>query len=112
MDQTERTPSSLNVNQTLKWVFLSAGILILLVMLVIAIPYWKLARRVDRQLAAGPFLHTYSFYAESMAVAVGDQESSEELVAALRRAGMHESSADEPQTFTSTPEAVIVRTST
>src|SRR2546428_12113598 len=91
-------PSS-DTNQKLKWAFLSIGILILLAMLVAAVPYLMLARRVDRQLAAGPFLHTYSFYAAPVAIAVGDQESPQELIAALRRAGLRDSSGNEPQTF-------------
>src|SRR5439155_14056248 len=74
-------------------------------------PYWKLARRVDRQLAAGPFLHTYSFYAEPVAITIGDQESSQEMVAALRRAGLRESNGNQPQTFSATQDAVIARTS-
>lgn len=117
MDQPDRNPPSSespssDTDRILKWVFLSAGIVILVALIAIAVPYWRLAQRVDRQLAAGPFLHTYSFYAEPAAIAVGDQESAQDLVAALRRGGLRESSGDEPQTFSATEDGVIVRTST
>lgn len=104
--------SGFDVSRVLKRVFVSIGIIILIVLLAAAIPYWKLARRVDRQLAAGPFLHTYSYYAAPVAVSVGDQESSEELAGALHRAGFRAAAATDNTsgTFTLLQDALIVRT--
>ncbi|MGA2600115.1 MAG: PBP1A family penicillin-binding protein [Bryobacteraceae bacterium] len=87
-------------NRLLKWTFIATGVLMLLAIAAIAVPYFKLARWVDRQLAAGPFQHTYSFYAASAAIGPGDQESQTEVVAALRRCGLR---------FDSLADTVIVR---
>lgn len=106
----ETAPARSTANQALKWAFLSIGILMLIAIVAFAIPYWKLARRVDRQLAAGPFQHTLSYYAAPVALSTGDRESPQELVAALHRAGLRESSADQQQTFSVMQDSVIVRT--
>lgn len=111
MDQPETNPPNIDFNKALKWAFLSIGIIIITAIVALAVPYLKLARRVDRQLAAGPFVHTYSFYAAPVTIAVGDRESPPELIAALRRAGLRQTAGDQPQTFTATQDAVIVRTS-
>ncbi len=97
-----------NHNQILKWAFLATGIFMLLAIAVIAIPYFKLAHWVDRQLAAGPFQHTYSFYAAPIAIGPGDQESEADLIAALRRGGLHESRNGDPQTFDASADAVVI----
>jgi len=71
----------------------------LLAIAAIAIPYFKLAHWVDRQLAAGLFQHTYGFHAAPEAIGPGDQESKAEVVAALRRGAMP---------FDSLADAVVV----
>ena len=111
VEQPEKTGKPpIEINQIVKWMFLSVGILMLLVIVAVAIPYWKLAKRVDAQLAAGPLLHTYSFYAAPVPLSTGDQESEAELVAALRGGGLREqASGHEPQTFTAGENTVVIR---
>ncbi len=95
-----------------KWLLVCSGALLLMVIaaiVAIAVPYRRLSKIVDRQLAAGPFQHTYSFYAAPVTVAAGDAESPAELAAALRRGGFRESSRNDPQTFAISDNAVIVR---
>src|SRR5258708_30787246 len=87
------------------------GILTLIVIVVFTVAYVRLARWVDKQLAAGPFHHAYNFYAAAESIAVGDRQTLSEVVAALRRSGLREGSANEPQTFTATPNELIVRMS-
>jgi penicillin-binding protein 1B len=49
--------------------------------------YFKYARRVDKQLAAGPFLGTLNIYAAPRAMAVGDAGSAGQIAAELRQSG-------------------------
>lgn len=81
-------------------------------MATLAIPYWRLSRRVDKQLAAGPFLETYSYYAAATPLSVGDQESPSDVVAALRHAGLRDASGDQTHSFTETASSVVVHDGT
>ena len=105
-----QTPTRLN--RILKWAFISVGIAIVVCLISLAVPYWKLSKRVDQELAAGPFQHTYSFYAAPMIVEPGDGGSPSELATALRRAGLRENKEGGPQTFALNDDALVVRAAT
>ena len=100
LQQPAPVVSRIDWNRLLKWAFVATGVLMLLAIAAIGVPYFKLAHWVDRQLAAGPFQHTYSFYAASVAIGPGDQESKAEVAAALRRGGVR---------FDSLADAVVVQ---
>ena len=58
-----------------KWILPSAATFIIAVAVAIAIPYYQLSKRVDRQLAAGAFQHTFTYFAAPEMVTVGDPVS-------------------------------------
>lgn len=51
------------------------------------IPYERLARGIDQQLAAGPFVRTFSFYSSPEIISQGDHLTPDDLAAALKRCG-------------------------
>ena len=59
-------------------------IALLLVVAAVAIPYHRLARRVDRQLS-GPILNTVDYYSASELAAVGDPMSPADAASAMQR---------------------------
>jgi penicillin-binding protein 1B len=52
-----------------------------------AIPYHRLAHKVDRQLEAGPFTRTFNYYSRPEVISVGDQMDPEQLALSLKRSG-------------------------
>ena len=56
-----------------------------------AYPYWKISKRVDKQLDRGPFAGTYSFYAAPEIISPGDPVRLDQLTASLKRCGYKES---------------------
>lgn len=68
------------------WKLTLAGVVIALPLLVaaVAIPYHRLARRVDRQLS-GPFLNAVDYYSAPELVAVGDPMSPADAASAMKR---------------------------
>jgi penicillin-binding protein 1B len=54
-------------------------------MIVLGVAWHRFTRRIDTQLDAGPFAHTFNFYAVGEPIAPGDRVSEDELVSALRR---------------------------
>ncbi len=113
-EQNETTPAhprdrAIGIRRAAKWLLVCLGVLMLSGIVAIAIPYRRLSRIVDRQLAAGPFQHTYSFYAAPITIAVGDREAPADLIAALRRGGFHESTRNDPQSFTVLDNTVVVQ---
>ena len=71
-----------------RFVFFAASIAILLVLavVVLAIPYYRLARRVDRQFER-TLLNTVDYYSASEIIAPGDPMSPADLAASLKRVG-------------------------
>jgi len=67
-------------------VLTALGILLLLVTIAVAIPYHRVAQRVDRQLAR-PLLKAFDYYSAPEIVAPGDPMSFSDLEASLKRAG-------------------------
>jgi penicillin-binding protein 1B len=67
-------------------VLAAVGLVLLLITIAIAIPYRRLARRVDRQLA-NPLLKTLDYYSASEIVAPGDPITPSDFAVSLKRAG-------------------------
>ena len=102
----------LNLKKIVRWVLISAGSLLLIAIVVFGVAYIRLAKWADQQLAAGPFQHSSNYYAAPESIAAGDRESASEVAEALRRGGLRNGTANEPQTFTMAKDSLIVRTST
>src|ERR1700733_4913840 len=85
---------------------ISAVAALLLFTLVLAIPYYRLARRVDQRLA-GPLQNTVDYYAASEIVSPGDPMSTSELAAALKRAGYSFTTNNDPVTVSAEPAVKI-----
>ncbi|MDQ6760334.1 MAG: hypothetical protein M3Z32_10805, partial [Acidobacteriota bacterium] len=76
----------------LRYGLISLAVLLLVAVGLIAVPYWKISKRVDEQLARGPFAGTYSFYTAPEVISLGDPIKADQLVASLKRSGYRESS--------------------
>src|SRR5579863_9362737 len=79
--------------------FLATALVVALdVALIIAvtIPYYRLAKRVDRQLAAGAFQHALTYFAAPEIVTVGDPVTAAEF-AAMKGSAAHSSAPVELQ---------------
>jgi penicillin-binding protein 1B len=63
--------------------------LILIAMIVTGVAWARFTRKIDAQLDAGPFSHTFNFYAVGEQITPGDQISEDDLVSALRRCTTH-----------------------
>src|ERR1700730_12943175 len=68
----------------IKWASLSVGAFLVAGVTAFTIPYFMLSKRVDRQLAAGAFQHTFTYFAAPEILSVGDPISDADL-AALKR---------------------------
>ena len=68
-----------------RWAIITICSTMAAIILLFAIPYFILARRVDRQLAAGTFQHTFSFYSAPETVSLGDPMPSAEAANSWRR---------------------------
>lgn len=110
-EQKAAEKRTIDLNRLLRWSFISLGILILAAIAAIVYPYWTLSRRVDRQLAAGPFPHTFTFYSAPEVLEAGDATSISDLTGALKLAGYKESHDRAVNTFTAGENAVVVRSS-
>ncbi len=95
---------------TWRRVLIACAIVLFGLLVAIAIPYTRLARRVDHQLAAGPFVRTYSFYSASEVLSRGDQSSPEDIVPTLKRLGFHETgSALSPGSYLVKKDSLVLR---
>lgn len=70
-----------------KLVLLPAAVLVAAT-IAVAIPYHRLSKRVDRQLAAGTFQHAFTYFAAPEIVTVGDPVPAAEI-AALKNSAAH-----------------------
>jgi penicillin-binding protein 1B len=75
------------VRTTVKWILAGSAVFLAASSIAIAIPYLRLAKRVDQQLAAGTFQHTFTYLAAPEIVSVGDPVPGSEP-SALKRAGV------------------------
>jgi penicillin-binding protein 1B len=89
----EVSPSERNPRKTsraeklLQRMPIAASGIILVLFASLAIPYYRLSKRVDQRLAAGPFQNTFNYYAAPENLSVGDAMSSADVAASLKRAG-------------------------
>lgn len=80
---TSKLPQLRNVA---KWL-IAGGVLLGVGLTGFAVPYFRLAKRVDQQLAAGAFQHTFTYFAAPETISVGDPVSPGES-ALLQRFGV------------------------
>jgi penicillin-binding protein 1B len=71
-----------------KWILVTAAAFIVAIAAAVTVPYYRLSKRVDRQLAAGAFQHTFTYFAAPEMVTVGDPVPAADI-AALQRAAAH-----------------------
>ncbi len=74
-------------NTALKWCLIAAGVLMLAGITVGAVAYYRLSKRVDRQLAAGALENSLSYFAAPEVLSLGDPMSAIDLAAAWKRCG-------------------------
>jgi len=86
-----------------KWAAIAVAAFLTSAITAVAIPYYRLSKRVDRQLASGAFQHTFTYFAAPEILSVGDPISPMEL-AAITRAG---NSGVEIQTANGQVSAII-----
>jgi len=113
-EQASKLPS---LRTAAKWFLASAAALLAVVTIALGIPYFRLAKRVDQQLAAGTFQHTFTYFAAPEIVSVGDPVPSTEI-AAIERFGVQvsngqisaitDSSATRPVLQTELPAQPII----
>jgi len=86
-DAQQPSPQPANWTQQFsKWVAISVSILLLTLLAAFSIPYYKLSKRIDQQLAAGPRRNFFSYYTAPESLTPGDPATAAELGAALKRA--------------------------
>jgi penicillin-binding protein 1B len=83
---SEATPPRHNY---LRWILIAAGVILILVITTFVVAYHRVSRRVDAQLAAGPFHNQVTYYAAPEIVSVGDGMTPTELVEELKRSGIN-----------------------
>ena len=94
----------------LRYGLISIASVLLLAAVAVAYPYWKISKRVDKQLDRGPFAGTYSFYAASEVIAPGDPMRQDDLIASLKRCGYKQSSSQalEAGTYQTTGTGLLI----
>ena len=91
-----------------RWIAFGLASLFLLGAAVSVYAYLRVSRRVDQVLAAGPFVHTFSFYAAPEAIAPGDTLSVAEIAGALHKRGYRESADGTPSTYQLRKDAIVI----
>ena len=76
-----------NLRSAAKWTLAGSALFLAVALIAVAIPYLLLAKRVDQQLAAGAFQHTFTYFASPQIVSVGDPVPATEA-AVLQRFGV------------------------
>lgn len=79
------------VPRSVRYSLTAVAAVIVIAFFAVAVPYVRISRLVDEELARGPFSGTYSFYAAPETLSVGDAMPAGELVAGLKRSGYKES---------------------
>ncbi len=91
--------SAIRAQRFLKRVAISLSILFLTLLVAFSIPYYKLSKHIDQQLAAGLWRNTFSYYTSPESLFPGDPATPAEFGAVLKRAGY---------SFTSSAGTIIV----
>jgi penicillin-binding protein 1B len=81
-------PAPRGPRTTIQWVLVAISALLLAAIIVFGVIYYRLSKRVDRQLAAGPFSNSLSYYAAPETLSVGDAMPLGDVAATLKRAGL------------------------
>src|SRR5262249_50331307 len=90
-----------------RWALLAICISMFAVITAFAIPYFILARRVDKQLASGTFQHTFSYFSAPETLSSGDPIYAAELAGALKRSGYSVTATGRSITLHATPPVEI-----
>ena len=101
-NETGAQPSpqpAIRTQRFLKRVAVSVSILFVVLLAAFTIPYYILSKRIDQQLAAGPWRNTFSYYTSPESLFPGDPATLAEFAAVLKRAGY---------SFTSSAGTIIV----
>lgn len=92
----EPAPTATRLYGVARWILFSTAAFIVAIAVAVAIPYYRLSKRVDGQLEAGAFQHTFTYFAAPESVTVGDPVSAQDI-ATLKRAAVHSSAPLEIQ---------------
>jgi len=84
--ESEKVPNQSRFQNLPKWILFSAAALLVALICSVTIPYYRLSKRVDRQLAAGAFQHTFTYFSAPEIVTVGDPVTDVEI-GTLKRSG-------------------------
>lgn len=96
------------LNTRAKRLLVAAGAVLALVVVLAAVPYFRLMRRIDAQLEAGPYARTFNYYASPEILAAKDEINQAELISALRRAGFKDTPSPGGNYFQAWPDRVTV----
>ncbi len=102
----QAAPKQLRFYGIPKGLLFSALALMGAVIAAVTIPYYRLSKRVDRQLASGAFQHTFTYFAAPEIVTIGDPVTSGEI-AALKRSALHSNPPVEIQVSNDTISAIV-----
>ncbi|HLJ50195.1 MAG TPA: PBP1A family penicillin-binding protein [Bryobacteraceae bacterium] len=88
-EENEAKPQKARVNweKVIRRTVLSLGFGFLAVVAALAIPYYKLSKRVDQNLAVGPFEHTFNYYSAPESFSPGDPITPADFAAEVKRTG-------------------------
>jgi penicillin-binding protein 1B len=107
-DENPKKPAADKWRTAAQRVFIGFATLFLLASAVGVFCYWKVSSRVDKALSAGPFVHTFSFYAAPESIAPGDTSSEDDVTAALHQRGYRESATAAPGTYERRKDAIAI----
>src|SRR5579884_3683653 len=96
------------VGSTLKVVALVVAALLAGAVSAASIVMVRLDRKVDAQLATGPFAGTFNYYSAPSDFSSGDAISESDVVDLLRRHGYRESAARQPRSWQETTAGLVV----
>jgi penicillin-binding protein 1B len=96
----------------INWSALSVAVIIIAAAISLVVASWRLSKRVDAQLSAGPFAGSFNYYAAPETISIGDQTSQADVTALLRQNGFREATSSQPRTWHVTPAGLVVCTNT
>jgi penicillin-binding protein 1B len=85
-EEAEETP--VPARQILRWILIAVGVFAVAAMVTFGVAYHRVSKKVDAQLAAGPFQNAVTYYSAPEMVSVGDTMTPAELAGALKRSGI------------------------
>ncbi|HLG95000.1 MAG TPA: PBP1A family penicillin-binding protein [Bryobacteraceae bacterium] len=95
------------LEKVLRWTAIYVTVLLIGVVGAFSIPYYRLSKRIDNQLASGIWRDTYSFYSSPELLSVGDSMTPAVMDAALKRAGLSASWSATTATIESDPPVSV-----